>query len=99
MRVVTAKKIRPARPDDAPDIIVCSPVAEAMELPGSVVKQCPKCGQDVRMARSGQDLLKRFPKLGILCLPCALPNIEEAGENDLLLPPGNTFARDYGLDN
>ena len=51
------------------------------------------------MARSGQDLLKRFPELGILCLPCALQNIEEAGENDLLLPPADTFARDHGLDN
>ena len=87
------------RPDDVPDVIVCPPVAEARGLPGGVVKKCQECWQDVRMARSGQALLKRFPALRILCIPCALPNIEEAGENDLLLPPADTIMRDFGLDN
>lgn len=55
-----------------PAVIMCSRRTEPA-VPGSVVRVCHKCGQDVWLSLSGQKLLARTPKVKIQCMPCAWP--------------------------
>lgn len=57
-----------------PTVIVCSPRTESA-VPGSVVRVCSRCRQDVWLSISGQKLVARKPNMKIQCTPCAMPTL------------------------
>jgi hypothetical protein len=57
-----------------PTVIMCSRRTEPA-VPGSVVRVCAKCEQDVWVSLSGQKLLERKSDVKIECMPCAWPSL------------------------
>lgn len=54
-----------------PYCLVCALADEPTTVAGSIFSlRCGTCGARVMTAPSGQRLLKRFPRLPILCLRC-----------------------------
>ncbi len=76
-------KVRPIRPDDEPDIVICIPNCGRSNV-RFVVRSCAECDCDVQVAPSSVALLKRWPKTRILCLLCASP---ELGSKNTVLRP------------
>ena len=65
------------------DVIVCvpkgwNPLEEAgVIVPGSETGQCDRCGQDIWVAPSTQELMNDYPNVPIRCLDCVKKQLGE----------------------
>ena len=86
----------PSPDDDA--IIVCHPVADLAEpLPTATITQCLTCRGDVWIAPSSLEILAQAPRARVLCVPCALAEMDDAEDVQIGAAPGAFGAAD-GLD-
>ncbi|MBA7701027.1 hypothetical protein ES703_109755 [subsurface metagenome] len=65
------------------DVIVCvrkgwNPLeARRVIVPGSQTGQCDRCGQDILIAPSTQELMKDYPNVPTRCVDCVKKQLEE----------------------
>lgn len=64
-------------------IVVCAPTSGGAPAIPSRPRKCSECGQSVWLSANAGDVDDR----SIMCLPCALPKIEEAGEHEVSAAP------------
>lgn len=67
--------------DPKPDVIVCAPHQEGMAMvPGSTLLWCHKCGREVSIAPSGQEVFLANPGIAVICVLCAVNHLNPEGE-------------------
>ncbi len=68
------------------DVILCvpkgwNPLEEAeVIVPRSETGQCDRCGQDIWLAPSTQELMKEYPNAPTRCIDCVKKQLEEEGD-------------------
>jgi len=66
------------------DVIICTPkgwhpLEEARVIvPGSQTGKCDRCGQDIWLAPSTQELMKDYPNVPTRCIDCVKRDLEKA---------------------
>ncbi|MBA7608337.1 hypothetical protein ES703_15514 [subsurface metagenome] len=65
------------------DVIICVPKgwnpleARRVVVPGSQTGQCDRCGQDIWLAPSTQELMKDYPNVPTRCIDCVTKQLEK----------------------
>ena len=83
-------KFKTHKAGDPVEFIIGSYPGPVPPCPGSKKFPCSKCGEEVYLAISGQDIVKKGAKP--ICMECALPGLEEQGE--IGIPEINTILAD-----
>lgn len=60
-------------------VLCCAPVSRPdCWTPGSITgKFCSQCKAEVMVALSGQRMLRKYPRMAIICLDCALKDLTQ----------------------
>ena len=83
-------KVRTHKAGEPVEFIIGAFVGDVPPCPGSKKLPCSKCGEEVYLALSGQDIVKKGAKP--ICMDCARPALDS--DDEIAIPELNTILAD-----